>query len=103
MYHVFVRGENFSVKDLCNAASSLIRPAGIGAPHGQFAVEGLSDRREGWIAFLESINSTTQFVILIYNLLSRKDVWTKSLSTDSETYWLNSEAEMSPCLTELFF
>lgn len=48
---MFVRGENFCAKDLCNAASSLMSSAGIGAPHGQFAVEGLSDRRGGWIAF----------------------------------------------------
>lgn len=48
---MFVKGEKFCVKDLCNAASSLMRPAGSGAPGGQFAVEGLSDRRGGWIAF----------------------------------------------------
>lgn len=49
--HVFVKGENFCGEDLCNAASSLMRPAGIRAPQGQFPVEGLSDSTGGWIAF----------------------------------------------------
>lgn len=48
--HTFVKGENLCTKPLCNAASSLMRPAGIGGLHCQFAVKALRDRRGSRLA-----------------------------------------------------
>lgn len=59
-----LRVENLRTKAPCNAASSLMRPAGIGAPHCQCAVKALSDggvvggREGGWLFQIHKQNHT---------------------------------------------
>lgn len=58
--HTFVKGENLCTEPSCNTASSLMRPAGIRAPHCQCAVKELSDRGGGWIGLRKQNHTICQ-------------------------------------------